>query len=406
MQHVIFEDVGHRSFGPLTVLRPTFDLRCGALLLREKLEVRRRGQPCLLVPRSGLEETVAEDHPGRAAGAASEEPTLALSSRVIVDDGLLDAIAGLPSECVLTSGGAPVGALFRDGVRDRVRVLSESGGDLRALSIDRSIEVPARVAAYPWDLVNLTPGEIAADAAAIGTLGTNEADVHPGAHAMEPARIALGAGTHVGPGAVLDARRGPIVIGPDVEILPNAYIAGPAAIGEGSVVRAGASIYGGTSIGPGCRLGGEIAESVLHSFANKQHGGFLGHSYVGSWVNLGAGTDNSDLKNNYGTVRVEIGGELIDTGSMFVGAVIGDHSKTAIGTRLNTGSVIGIFVNVLASGFPPKTIPSFAWGTQGGFAEYEIERAVETARRVMARRGAELTRAMEALIRRAHDDRR
>jgi UDP-N-acetylglucosamine diphosphorylase/glucosamine-1-phosphate N-acetyltransferase len=405
MQHVIFEDGGHRSFGPLTILRPTFDLRCGALLLREKLEVRRSGGPCLLVPRRGLEEVVAEAYPGRGADAASEEPTLVLSARVVVDDGLLDAVGGTPSECVLTSGGAPVGAVLTGRVHDRVRALTESSGDLRALSIERSVEVPARVVEHPWDLVNLTPEEITRDAVALGVLGRNEADVSEGAHLLEPARIALGARASVGPGAVLDARRGDIVIGPAVEILPNAYLAGPLAIGERSIVRAGASIHGGTSIGQGSRAGGEIAESVLHSFSNKQHSGFLGHSYVGSWVNLGAGTDNSDLKNNYGTVRVEIGGEVIDTGSLFVGAVIGDHTKTAIGTRLNTGSVIGVFVNVVASGFPPKAISSFSWGTETGFTAYEVERAVETARRVMSRRGTELTPAMEALIRRAHAER-
>lgn len=402
MQYVIFEDGGYRSFGPLTVLRPTFDLRCGALLLREKLEVRCPGRPCLLVPRNDLAEVVAEAYPGRGPEAASEEPTVALSSRVVVDDGLLDAIAELPAEALLTSGGVPVGAVLKEGVREKVRALADSGGDLSALAIGRSSEVPARVVDRPWDLVHLTVEEIASDAAALGTLGRNEASVHPGSHTIEPARIALGLGTDVGPGAVLDARGGDILIGRDVEILPNAYIAGPAAIGDRSVVRSGAALYGGSSIGPACRVGGEIAESVFHSYSNKQHDGFLGHSYVGSWVNLGAGTDNSDLKNNYGTVRVEIGGETIDTGSMFVGATIGDHSKTAIGTKLNTGTVIGVFSNVVARGFPPKAIRSFAWGTEDGFVDHDIERAIETARRVTARRDTELTSAMEALIRRAH----
>lgn len=187
--------------------------------------------------------------------------------------------------------------------------------------------------------------------------------------------------------------------------MPNAFVEGPAAIGDRCVVRAGATIYRGVSIGPACKVGGEVAESVLHSFSNKQHGGFLGHSCVGSWVNLGAGTDTSDLKNNYGAVRVEIGGEIIDTGSMFVGATIGDHSKTAIGTTLNTGTVVGVFANVMARGFPPKAIRSFSWGTEDGFVDHDIERAIDTASRVMARRDVELTPAMEALIRRAHADR-
>jgi UDP-N-acetylglucosamine diphosphorylase/glucosamine-1-phosphate N-acetyltransferase len=405
MQYVIFEDGGYRSFGPLTVLRPTFDLRCGALLLREKLEVRRPGQPRALVPRSVLAEVVAEEYPVRGADALTDGPTVFLSARVVVDDGLLDSIGELAGATVLTSGGVGIGAVLPGGPREAIDALAGSGGDLSALSIDRSTEVPARVVRYPWELVHLTAEEIAADAAALGAPGRIGATVHPGAHLIESARIGLGPGADVGPGAVLDARGGDVLIGAGVRIEPNAYVAGPVAIGVESVVRAGAQIRGGTSIGPGCKVGGEIAESVLHSNSNKQHGGFLGHSYVASWVNLGAGTSNSDLKNNYGTVRVEIGGEVIDTGSMFVGATIGDHSKTAIGTTLNTGTVVGIFANVVASGFPPKAIRSFSWGTDEGFVDYDVERAIETARRVMARREEELSAAAEAVIRRAHAER-
>jgi hypothetical protein len=136
----------------------------------------------------------------------------------------------------------------------------------------------------------------------------------------------------------------------------------------------------------------------MQSFSNKQHGGFLGHSFVGSWVNLGAATDNSDLKNNYGHVRVELDGELVDTGSPSVGAVIGDHTKTAIGTKLNTGTVIGAFCSVVVRGFPPKSLPSFSWGTESGFRRYELDRAIETARVVMERRGRTLTPALRERI--------
>jgi len=405
MQVVIFEDGQHRSFGPLTLLRPTFDLRCGALLLREKLEVRRPDWPCLLAPRARLAEVVAEEHPGRGLDALTEEPTLFLSARVVVDDGLLNAIVDVSGEALLTSGTTPVGAIVRDGVRDGVGALVDSGGDLSCLGLERTSEVQARVVTYPWDLVRLTPREIAYDARALETLGQSGADVHSAGHLLEPARIALGPDTCVGPGAVLDARRGEIIVGRGVEIMPNAYVEGPAAIGDGCTIRACATIYGGVSIGPACKVGGEVAESVFHSFTNKQHGGFLGHSYLGSWVNLGAGTENSDLKNNYGTVRVELDGEVIDTGSMFVGATIGDHSKTAIQTTLSTGAVVGVFCNVMAGGFPPKSIRSFSWGTETGFVDHEIERALDTARRVMARRGVELTPAMERLIRWVRDDR-
>jgi UDP-N-acetylglucosamine diphosphorylase/glucosamine-1-phosphate N-acetyltransferase len=247
--------------------------------------------------------------------------------------------------------------------------------------------------------VRLTPEEITADAAAVGGMGEVRGSVHPGAHLVEPGWIAIGDGSTIGPGAVLDATAGPVLIGSGATVMANAVVMGPAAIGDGSSVKAAARIYGGTSIGPVCKVGGEVAGSVLQSFSNKQHDGFLGHSYVASWVNIGAATDNSDLKNNYGNVWVEIAGEVRDTGLTSVGATIGDHTKTAIGTKLNTGTVIGVFCNVLASGFPPKNIPAFSWGGPDGFVRHDIEKALDTARGVMARRGRKLTAAEERLIR-------
>jgi UDP-N-acetylglucosamine diphosphorylase/glucosamine-1-phosphate N-acetyltransferase len=251
---------------------------------------------------------------------------------------------------------------------------------------------------FPWDLVAATATEIAADARVAGELGDVKEELHRCARLEGAENIAIGEGSEVGPSVVLDAREGPIVIGRDVRIMPNAVIVGPAFVGDGSLVRANASIYGGTSIGPACKVGGEVQASIMQSHSNKQHGGFLGHSFVGSWVNLGAATNNSDLKNNYGSVRAELDGESIDTGSASVGAVIGDHSKTAIGTRLNTGTVVGIFCSVFSDGFPPRAIPSFSWGTREGFVRYDLAEALDTASRVMARRGATMTQALERRV--------
>jgi UDP-N-acetylglucosamine diphosphorylase/glucosamine-1-phosphate N-acetyltransferase len=152
-------------------------------------------------------------------------------------------------------------------------------------------------------------------------------------------------------------------------------------------------------------VGGEVSASIIQSHSNKQHDGFLGHSFVGSWVNLGAATDTSDLRNDYRPVRVTVGGEEVDTGQLSVGSLIGDHSKTAIGTKLNTGSVIGAFCSVFPGRFPPKSLPSFSWGTADGFVRYDVQRAIETARAVMNRRGVKLSPAREAAIRAAHERR-
>ena len=165
----------------------------------------------------------------------------------------------------------------------------------------------------------------------------------------------------------------------------------------------GARIYGETSIGPGCKIGGEIAETIVHGFSNKQHEGFVGHSYLGEWVNLGAGTDTSDLKNNYSTVRVRLHREIVDSGEMFVGLFMGDHSKCGIGTTFNTGTVVGTCCNIFGSDYPPKYIPSFLWGGSAGFEEHDPDRALETARRAMRRRGREPGAELEAVLRKVYE---
>ncbi len=398
MQVVIYEDGREAQFGPLALLRPVFDLRCGALLLREKLELRRPSWRCALLPRAGLADAVEEQYPGRGADTVREEPTLLLSGRVVVDDALLSAVERLEGDALLRADGDVVGAYVTGRIRDLFAGERITPDLSRLTAGDAGIRCEA--VAYPWDLVAATGDEIGKDAALVEGRGEQRGTIDTGAHLLERSRVTLGVGSSVGPGAVLDAREGEIIVGRDAVVMPNALIAGPAAVGDGTTVKPGTRIYGGTSVGPNCKVGGELEGTVIHSHSNKQHEGFLGHSYVGSWVNLGAATDVSDLKNNYGSVRVHIGGADIDTGLTFVGATIGDHSKTAIGTKLNTGTVVGIFCNVFPGKFPPKSLPSFSWGTKEGFDEHDIERALGTARRVMARRDVELTEIQEALIRR------
>lgn len=398
MQAVLLEGPGRGRFGPLTLLRPEFDLRCGMLELREKLELRRPDWRVALHPRPELRALTSELHPGRGIDSLDDETTLVLYARVLVDDALLSAVEGVEGEALLTSGSEVVGAVVRSGARERLEPAGAAGWNIGSLGIDATAEVPARLVRYPWDLVAATAAEIASDARVAAELGAVKQEPHRCARMEGAENIAIGTGSEVGPSVVLDAREGPIIIGRDVRIMPNTVIVGPASIGDGSLVRANASIYGGTSIGPVCKIGGEVQASVIQSHSNKQHGGFLGHSFVGSWVNLGAATNNSDLKNNYGDVRVELGGESIDTGSGSFGVIIGDHSKTAIGTRLNTGTVVSIFCSVFADGFPPKSIPPFSWGTPGGFVRYDLAQALDTASRVMARRGESMTRALELRI--------
>jgi UDP-N-acetylglucosamine diphosphorylase/glucosamine-1-phosphate N-acetyltransferase len=181
--------------------------------------------------------------------------------------------------------------------------------------------------------------------------------------------------------------------------MANASLQGPVYVGAKSAIKMGAKIYEGTSIGEVCKVGGEVEETIIHSYSNKQHEGFLGHAYLGQWVNIGADSNNSDLKNNYGTVKVYVDGEMVDSGLMFVGLTMGDHAKCGINTMFNTGTVVGVMSNVFGSGYPEKFIPSFTWGGVEGMETYDIDKALEVARRVMARRKTALPAAQEKMLR-------
>ena len=252
---------------------------------------------------------------------------------------------------------------------------------------------------YTWDLILANPEQLTADFATAGRSGI-EGDVEePMAIRGSKKDIYIAPGVTIHPMVVIDAEHGPVYIDEGVEIHPFTRIEGPCYVGKGSMLL-GAKCREGNSIGPLCRIGGEVEESIIHGHSNKYHDGFLGHSYVGEWVNLGALTTNSDLKNDYSTVSVMLDGKRpIDTGSTKVGSLIGDHTKTSIGTLLNTGSYVGAMAIIMATGKPlPKFVPSFAWFIEGvvtkGFGRKALYKTAETA---MDRRTHEWTPAQQAM---------
>jgi UDP-N-acetylglucosamine diphosphorylase/glucosamine-1-phosphate N-acetyltransferase len=301
-------------------------------------------------------------------------------------------------EGLFRSGEAVVAARLADG-----SVLAEAmrGGvlDLASLPPLPTHRVNLPVIAWPWDLVNQNSRQIAADFARMGRGGQVLGKVHPSATLVGAENIFVGPEAEVWPGAILLAERGPIHIGPRAVVMAGAVIEGPTAICEGSRVRILSKVYEGVTAGPGSKIGGELERTILHSFANKQHEGFLGHSYIGRWCNIGADSNSSDLKNNYSTVRVAIEGKEVDSGSLFVGLLMGDHAKSGINTMFNTGTVVGVGCNVYGGDFPPKDIPSFTWGGAKGLVEYEFDKFCLTAERVMARRDRKLTPAQREMLR-------
>lgn len=305
-----------------------------------------------------------------------------------------DAVAAFADAARIAAGR---GALSTESP-DWVRVIEAAG-----LTVE---DLPgARVADTLVDLVAGNAEAIEADFASIAAESAPPDPARfPGAHFLATDRIRLGGGVRVDPGAVLDARDGPVILGAGTRVHPGCVLIGPVAAGERCVINAGARVMDGVSLGPVCKVGGETDATVIQGWSNKQHDGFLGHSYVGCWVNLGAATDTSDLKNDYGSVRMRIAGEDTDTGRTGVGSLIGDHTKTAIHTRLNTGTVIGVSANVFCPDFPAKEVPSFTWGGGDSRQEYRLSRAVRVAERVMSRRGVEFAPPDEALFAHLHGE--
>lgn len=220
-------------------------------------------------------------------------------------------------------------------------------------------------------------------------------------HLCNPDEIWIGPGAKVEPGAVLDAGKGPVVIAEGAVIGANAVVQGPAYIGSHATVRPLAQVRPGTSIGPVCKVGGEVSSSILLGYSNKSHEGFLGHSYVGRWVNLGAGTTTSNMKNTYGEIAVQrrTGGEAVPTGRRFLGALIGDHAKTGILTRLPAGAYLGFSSMLADSGAAPRFVPSYTFWTDAGPTPYDPDKAIEVAKRAFARRDRAWTETDERIMR-------
>ena len=407
MQLCIFEDTHYVNFQPLVYFRPVYDLRCGVSTLHEKIESVFSRANIVLHVRKELEAYARQLYPQMSVNHLSEEDTWFINGRILAGREFARTIQSHDQrQEVFLHDENGVGAAFVKGknVFRLARYLKQPLKEtvFQNLPMKKSSFQAVR---YLWDIVYHTAEEIENDVSRIRKnlrQQSHKVKIPQGAHLIHPENIFLGSRCIVKPGVVLDAEQGAIVIGDDVTIMPNAVIQGPAYIGNKSIVKIGAKIYHGTSIGEYCKVGGEIEASVMQSYSNKQHDGYLGHSYIGSWVNLGADTNTSDLKNTYGTVKVENDGAVIDTGMQFIGLIMGDHSKTGINAMFDTGAIVGISCNIYGAEIPPKFIPSFSWGEKDSLTVFQLKKGLETARRVFARRDVEMTDVYEKLFRKVY----
>jgi UDP-N-acetylglucosamine diphosphorylase/glucosamine-1-phosphate N-acetyltransferase len=387
MNICIFEDDQFRNLHPLALSRPVFDLRLGTGTLREKLERIFKPEQTFLITRDHLKEIVREDDTSVSFDIPAG-PLLFVNGRLIADEPFAKTLQA-EEDVLFFAGECLVAACVKDGAAfaERIRSSNFTGYETRSVTV--------HLIEYPWSLVEENGSQILKDFSRYG----RRTEGITGSHLLNTEGIYLGNMVNIMPGTVIDAHEAPVIIDDEVTVMPNCYLKGPLYIGKRSLIKAGARIYGPTSIGDTCKIGGEVTGSIFHRYANKQHDGFIGHSYIGEWVNIGAGTNNSDLKNNYKDVTVYINNRPVDTQLTFVGTFMGDHSKTAINTILNTGTVVGFSVNIFGEGFPGKFIPSFSWGGRRKLMTYSLDNAIETAQRVMKRRNVTMSDAYRHLMR-------
>ncbi|MGA9115409.1 MAG: putative sugar nucleotidyl transferase [Bacteroidota bacterium] len=398
MHLLLFEDARASDLLPLTYFRPTFDLRLGAFTFRERAVRLLKPSGVSVRVRAEMVPLLEEELPRSTSAAIPDGLCVVLRGSLLLTPALAKTLREGRGEFVITRGGEIVAARLSGGrLKGRGSAFPLDDELIRGVPVKKA---DLRVMRHPWELVHANPACIESDMAIMGKGKVPRGAVHPKAVILGRRGVRIGKGAVIDPFAVLDARGGPILVGEGARIQPHVYVEGPCVIGENSVIKSGARIVGGSTIGPSCRVGGEVGHSIFHSYVNKQHDGFVGHSYLSPWVNLGAGTTTSNLKNTYGSIRVRRGGEQVDTGVMFAGLFTGDHVKTGINMSLDTGTIMGPVANLYGPGLPPKEVPAFSWGEPASIGEYDPEKALLVASRAMSRRGVKVSPAYEALFRR------
>ncbi len=396
LNSVVFDD-GCPELGVLTDLRPVFLVRTGRVTTLERIErTLGRQADAVFVP-ADLASLTAKAHTAPVNTLPNSDDLLLINGRCVLPPADLDSLE-------------PNSALMEPGADDRpiaVRLNQQDAADflktfeLPATVIRREVASPCLLR-RPWDVIrhrntaiasdleSLTSEPINSAPAGVTTIGDSPIHIHPSATLL--------------PSVILDATIGPIVIDESATIRPGAIIVGPACIGARSTILEHALIKANTVVGPSCKIAGEVGGTIIQGFSNKAHDGHLGDAWLGEWVNLGAGTMNSNLLNTYGEVRAiaKPGSPREKTGLTFLGSILGDHVKTAIGTRLMTGSIIGTGAMIASSAPPPVSIDRFAWFTDGGHSLYQLDRFLEVAQRMMSRRDIELTEPMRRRLSQLH----
>ncbi|MBI4648159.1 MAG: GlmU family protein, partial [Bacteroidia bacterium] len=374
MNYVLIDDHTWRSLLPLTFTRPVSEIRIGILTIKEKWD-KFFSTECSYITEQYLSEKFR---------IKKEPENILINSSVLPNPALVNEISLLSCGEALIKGNIFIAVRLKSNqlTQDCVFNLTE----FKVISTN----INFLKITYPWDIFRMNGEALQLDynlltyeKKSLELSKTNNILGHENIFVEEDVKAEF---------VTINATTGPVYIGRHSEIMEGTIIRGPFAIGEHSVIKSGTRIYGPTTIGPHSKAGGEISNSVIFAYSNKVHDGFLGNSVLGEWCNIGAGTNISNLKNNYAEVRIWSyeSEKFVKTGLQFCGLIMGDHSKCGINTMFNTGTVIGVNTNIYGSGFPRNFIPSFTWGGTSGYSEYELQRAYEVAEKVMNRRNRSL----------------
>ena len=373
INYVLFDGVYHQKLKPLTLTRPVADLRIGIFKIHEKWEH-------LLGEKVGIR---TKDYLGKSYNSFNDNAGVGISGALIPNPELFDAINTLKEKTIMMKEGKVL------AIKPLPLESSDVNNELEGYKI---VQYTSEISMIekPMDIFKLNGAQIEMDLKFY--IKNKDLNTNPeSGNLIIGDRVYIEHGAKV-MGATLNSSDGPIYISKGAEVMEGSNLRGPLIVMENSVIKMGSKIYGSTTIGPFCKIGGELSNVVFQGYSNKAHDGFMGNSVIGYWCNFGADTNTSNLKNNYGIVKswsYETA-SYESTETQYCGLIAGDHSKSSINTMFNTGSVLGAFVNVFDGGFPPKFIPSFSWGNKEKMKIYKFEKAMEVAENVMSRRGVAL----------------
>ncbi|NOQ27073.1 MAG: glucose-1-phosphate thymidylyltransferase [Bacteroidales bacterium] len=382
MNYILFDDKSWNNLLPLTFTRPVCEIRAGILTIKEKWEKYLDAKMSY----------ITQEYLQVKYKLNVEDENILINGSVIPTNDLLSNIKNLNTNEVLVKNNKTIAVKLEKQDLKSFNYNEIDKYNKREYS-DKLVEI-----IWPWDIFSTNGENIISDFELL-TKDRKSAKISNTNNLLNAENIFIEEGAKL-EFTTLNATMGPIYIGKNAEVMENSVIRGPFALGEKSVVKLGAKIYGPTTVGPFSKVGGEINNSVIFGYSSKAHDGFLGNSVIGEWCNLGADTNNSNLKNNYTEVRLwnYETERFKKTGLQFCGLIMGDHSKCAINTMFNTGTVVGVNANIFGDGFPRNFIPSFSWGGASGFTVYGIKKAFEVAELVMARREKELNETEKDIL--------